>query len=60
MVAQITDKELQTVLDHPKIHLSQDEVNRIRENFTIYSGKHPQIEYLNSMRKKVKRDFEGL
>ncbi|NRG68231.1 phage portal protein [Streptococcus suis] len=59
-MAQMTDKELQSILDHPKISLSKDEVDRIREDFTIYAGKHPQVEYLNSIREKKKRDFQGL
>lgn len=56
----MTDKELQTILDHPKISLSKDEVERIREDFTIYAGKHPQVEYLNSMRKRKSVISKGL
>lgn len=39
---------LNSVLDHPKIAVSQEEYSRIQHNLTYYQSKFDDVEYINS------------
>lgn len=39
---------LSTILDHPKIAVSQEEYSRIQHNLTYYQSKFDDIEYINT------------
>ena len=59
--AIVTQKQQLTKLtDHPKINMSEREYNRILEDFKLYEGEHKQVEFINSMGRKRKRDFYSL
>ncbi|WP_153049291.1 phage portal protein, partial [Streptococcus suis] len=60
VVANLTNGNLDSVLDHPKINLDENEVKRVRENFRFYAGKHDKVKFRNTNGKKVEREFMGL
>lgn len=53
----LTEKELKTINDHPKINIDPMELQRIEKNFIDYQGKYPKVEYINSMGHLQKRDY---
>lgn len=53
-------KELQTVLDHPKISMDPSEYRRIQQSFMYYRGEHPKIRFKNSNQKHVERDISAI
>lgn len=57
IVAMVEKEEYGSILEHPKINFEQIELNRIKESFRHYGGAYPQIEYLNTERKRTKRDY---
>lgn len=56
----MTAQNLTNITDHPKIAVSSTEYERIRENVRYFSGRYPQVEYLDSNGTKNKRDFNHL
>lgn len=56
----MTAQNLTNITDHPKIAVSSAEYDRIRENVRYFSGRYPQVEYLDSNGTKNKRDFNHL
>ena len=56
----MTAQNLTNITDHPKIAVSSTEYDRIRENVRYFSGRYPQVEYLDSNGVKNKRDFNHL
>lgn len=56
----MTAQNLTNITDHPKIAVSSEEYDRIRENVRYFSGRYPQVEYLDSNGTKNKRDFNHL
>lgn len=56
----MTQQTLTNITDHPKIAVSNSEYSRIIENVKYFAGKYPQIEYMDSNGRKVKRDFNHL
>lgn len=56
----MTNQNLSSITDHPKIAISADEYQRIKDNILYFSGKYPQIEYRDSNGTKQKRDFNHL
>lgn len=56
----MTAQNLTNITDHPKIAVSSTEYDRIRENVRYFSGRYPQVEYLDSNGTKNKRDFNHL
>ena len=56
----MTTQNLTNITDHPKIAVSSAEYDRIRENVRYFSGRYPQVEYLDSNGTKNKRDFNHL
>lgn len=48
---------IQRITDHPKIGVEGSEMRRIESNFKYYKGMFPDIEYMNSLGKKVKRPY---
>ena len=56
----MTTQNLTNITDHPKIAVSSTEYDRIRENVRYFSGRYPQVEYLDSNGVKNKRDFNHL
>lgn len=56
----MTAQNLTNITDHPKIAVSSAEYERIRENVRYFSGRYPQVEYLDSNGVKNKRDFNHL
>lgn len=56
----MTAQNLTNITDHPKIAVSSTEYERIRENVRYFSGRYPQVEYLDSNGIKNKRDFNHL
>ena len=59
-MANLTNGNLETILDHPKINLDEDEVKRVRENFRFYAGKHDKVRFRNTNGNEVEREFMGL
>lgn len=57
IVAVLEKEEYNSILDHPKINFDKTELDRVRESFKHYSGEYPQVEYLNTNREKIKRDY---
>lgn len=51
---------LNSILEHPKIALSQEEYSRIQHNLTYYQSKFDDIEYLNSEGDKKHRKLQHL
>lgn len=60
VVANLTSSNLDSILDHPKINLDENEVKRVRENFRFYAGKHDKVKFRNTNGKNVEREFMGL
>lgn len=56
----MTTQNLTYITDHPKIAVSSAEYDRIRENIKYFSGRYPQVEYMDSNGNKNKRDFNHL
>ena len=56
----MTAQNLTNITDHPKIAVSSTEYDRIRENVRYFSGRYPQVEYLDSNGVKNKRNFNHL
>ena len=56
----MTTQNLTYITDHPKIAVSSAEYDRIRENIKYFSGRYPQVEYMDSNGTKNKRDFNHL
>lgn len=56
----MTAQNLTNITDHPKIAVSSTEYERIRENVRYFSGRYPQVEYLDSNGTQNKRDFNHL
>ena len=56
----MTTQNLTNITDHPKIAVSSAEYDRIRENIKYFSGRYPQVEYMDSNGNKNKRDFNHL
>lgn len=46
---------LNSVVDHPKISMNEEEYRRVRQTLSMYEGKYPEIEYKNSNRQTKKR-----
>lgn len=53
-------EELQRVIDHPKIAMSQDEYERIQENKRFYSNKFPDVNYLNYKNEQKQRPYNAI
>lgn len=51
---------LNSVLDHPKIAVSQEEYSRIQHNLTYYQSKFDDVEYINSEGDVKRRKFNHL
>lgn len=51
---------LNSVLDHPKIAVSQEEYSRIQHNLTYYQSKFDDVEYINSDGDVKRRKFNHL
>ena len=51
---------LNSVLDHPKIAVSQEEYSRIQHNLTYYQSKFDDVEYINSEGDVKRRNFNHL
>lgn len=56
----MTAQNLTNITDHPKIAVSSAEYDRIRENVRYFSGRYPQVEYLDSNGTPQKRAFNHL
>lgn len=56
----MTAQNLTNITDHPKIAVPSTEYERIRENVRYFSGRYPQVEYLDSNGTQNKRDFNHL
>lgn len=56
----MTNQNLSSITDHPKIAISADEYQRIKDNIKYFSGKYPSVEYRDSNGTKQKRDFNHL
>lgn len=56
----MTTQNLKNITDHPKIVVSSNEYDRIKENLKVYAGHYPQVEYQDSNGTKQKRDFNHL
>lgn len=53
-------QELTSPLDHPKINIPSEELNRINETLNMYSNKYPEVSYLNSNKELKKRQYKTL
>lgn len=53
-------ENLNTVLDHPKIAMTQDEYQRIQENITFYQAKFKDVEYLDSNNLTQRRPYRAV
>ncbi|HFQ5269375.1 TPA: phage portal protein [Streptococcus pyogenes] len=51
---------LNSILDHPKIAVSQEEYSRIQHNLTYYQSKFDDVEYINSEGDVKRRKFNHL
>lgn len=51
---------LNSILDHPKIAVSQEEYSRIQHNLTYYQSKFDDVEYINSDGDVKRRKFNHL
>lgn len=51
---------LGTVLEHPKITMTQDEYKRIQENISFYQSNFPLVEYLNSDNELQHRPYRAI
>lgn len=56
-VAYLSDAELSTVFEHPKVAFDSSEYERIKDSLRIYAGNYKQVAYINSKGDSVKRDF---
>ena len=50
-------ERLETINDHPKVNIDQNELERIAQDFREYSGKYPLIGYINSNGVKQEREY---
>lgn len=57
---RMTQGQLGSVLEHPKISLSKGEYARIMENLTYYQSRFAKLEYLNSEGVKRSRNLHHL
>lgn len=53
-------ENLGSVLEHPKIAMTQDEYTRIQENISFYQAKFPDVEYLNSDNVMKRRPYRAI
>ena len=53
-------EELKDITEHPKIAISKDEVNRIRDNIKHYQSSYDNVQYTNSEGKSREREFHSL
>lgn len=60
IVAVMDQEEYGSIFEHPKINFERKELERVKESFRHYGGAYPQIEYLNTERKLMKRDYISL
>ena len=51
---------LSSILDHPKIAVTQEEFSRIQHNLTYYQSKWPAIEYVNTDGDRKRRPMNHL
>lgn len=56
----MTTSNLSSILDHPKIAVTQEEYSRIQHNLTYYQSKFDPIEYLNTDGDKQTRKMQHL
>lgn len=56
-VAYLSDAELNSIFDHPKVSFDKSEYERIKDSLRIYAGEYNQVEYINSKGRSAKRDF---
>lgn len=56
----MTTENLTKITDHPKIAVSEDEYNRIRENLNYFAGRFNKVVYKDSNGTECKRDFNHL
>lgn len=56
----ILGQSINKITDHPRVAIDPREIDRINDNFRVYTGKHKPIEYLNSNGRRVKRPFISL
>ena len=53
-------KELNDITEHPKIAISKDEINRIRDNLRHYQSSYDKVQYMNSEGRLKEREFHSL
>jgi A118 family predicted phage portal protein len=53
-------EELKDITEHPKIAVSKDEVNRIRDNIKHYQSSYDNVQYMNSEGNLKEREFHSL
>ncbi|WP_438836264.1 phage portal protein [Streptococcus pluranimalium] len=56
----MTNQTLSQITDHPKVAVSSQEYQRIKDNQRYFAGSYPQIEYKDSNGRLTKRDFNHL
>lgn len=59
-VQGLVGEELNTIFEHERIDFDSKEFSRIDESFRMYAGTYPQVKYINSLGKEVKREFMDL
>jgi A118 family predicted phage portal protein len=56
----MTTANLSSILDHPKIAVTQEEFRRIQHNLTYYQSKFEDIEYINTDGDRKRRKMQHL
>lgn len=56
-VYAMTTSSLNSILDHPKIPISNQEYDRILNNLHFFKSDYPDVEYVNSSNETKKRPF---
>lgn len=55
-----TEKELNTLAEHPRIAIKQKELQRIKENLKLYRSEFKEVDYIDSNGDPQTRDFHSL
>lgn len=53
----LTEKELTTINDHPKINIDPKELARIEQGFRQYKGDYPKVKYRNTNGELKEREY---
>ena len=56
----MTTASLNSILDHPKIAVTQEEYERIQHNLSYYQSKFDDIEYINTDGDRKRRKLQHL